>query len=45
MFDLQNNYLDKYDPWAGTIAATGFSLSRTYHTTLQSQWFLDMTSY
>ena len=24
IFDLQNNYLDKCDPWSGIISATDF---------------------
>ena len=35
-FDLQNNYLDKEDPWAGILAATAFAVRSTYHTTLQA---------
>ena len=35
-FDLQNNYLDKDEPWSGTIAAMDFSVRITYHTTLQA---------
>ena len=35
-FDLQNNYLDKEDPWSGILAATAFAVRSTYHTTLQA---------
>ena len=36
MFDLQNNYLDKDDPWSGILADTDFAVQSTYHTTLQA---------
>ena len=34
-FELQTNYLDEDDPWAGILAATAFAVRSTYHTTLQ----------
>ena len=34
-FELQENYLDEDDPWAGILAATTFLIHSTYHTTLQ----------
>ena len=34
-YDLQNNYLDEYDPWSRILAATAFALQSTYPTTLQ----------
>ena len=34
--DLQNNYLDKDDPWSGILAATDFAARSTYRTTLQA---------
>ena len=34
-FELQENYLDEDDPWAGILAATAFAIRSTYHTTLQ----------
>ena len=36
MFDLENNYLDEEDPWAGILEAIYFAVGSTYHTTLQS---------
>ena len=36
MYNLQNNYLDKDDPWSGILAATDFLVQITYHTTLQA---------
>ena len=33
---MQNNYLDKDNPWLGILAATSFSVRSTYHTTLQA---------
>ena len=44
-FDSQNNNLDKYDPWAGTIQATDFVVQCAYYTTLQDKFCLDMASY
>ena len=35
-FNLQNNYLDKDDPWSGILAATNFVVCSTYHTKLQA---------
>ena len=35
-FDLKNGYLYKDDPWSGILAATGFVVQITYHTTLQA---------
>ena len=35
MFDLQDNYLDKYDPLSGILAATDFVVHSTYHNTLK----------
>ena len=35
-FDLENNYLDKDDPWSGILAATYFAVWSTYRTMLQS---------
>ena len=29
-FDSQNIYLDKYDPWAGTITETDFTVRYKY---------------
>ena len=34
-FELQTNYLDEDDPWAGILAATAFAVHSTHHTTLQ----------
>ena len=34
-FELQNNYLDKDDPWKGVLSAVAFAIRSTYHTTLQ----------
>ena len=34
-FELQENYLDKDDPWKGILSATAFAVRSTYHTTLQ----------
>ena len=34
-FELQDNYLDEEDPWAGILSATAFAIRSTYHTTLQ----------
>ena len=36
MYDIQNNYLEYYDPWSSILAATDFSVQITYHTTLQA---------
>ena len=36
MFDLQNNYLDEYDPWSGILSAADFLVQSKYHTTLQA---------
>ena len=30
MFDLQDNYLNKYEPWSGILEATAFSVHSTY---------------
>jgi len=35
-FELQENYLDEDDPWAGILAATAFAVRSTYHTTLKA---------
>ena len=35
-FELENNYLDETDPWAGISVATAFAVRSTYHTTLQA---------
>ena len=34
-FDLENNYLDKKDPFKGVLAAAAFAVRSTYHTTLK----------
>ena len=34
-FELQENYLDEDDPWAGILSAAAFAVRSTYHTTLQ----------
>ena len=34
-FELQDNYLDEEDPWAGVLSAAAFAVRATYHTTLQ----------
>ena len=34
-FELQDDYLDKKDPWKGILSATAFAIRSTYHTTLQ----------
>ena len=36
MFDLQNNYLNEDDPWAGIITANDVDVQNLYHTKLQS---------
>ena len=35
-YGLQNNDLDKDDPWSGILAATDFAVQSTYHTRLQA---------
>ena len=35
-FQLEDNYLDEDDPWAGILSATAFAVRSTYHTTLQA---------
>jgi transposase InsO family protein len=35
-FELEDNYLDNDDPWAGILSATAFAIRSTYHTTLQA---------
>jgi hypothetical protein len=35
-FELENNYLDETDPWAGILSATAFAIRSTYHTTLKA---------
>ena len=35
-FDLQDNYLDKNDPWSGALSATVLAVRGTYHTMLQA---------
>jgi hypothetical protein len=34
-FELEDNYLDQDDPWAGIFSAAAFAVRATYHTTLQ----------
>ena len=34
--NLQNNYLDKDDPWSGFLTAAAFVVRSMYHTTLQA---------
>jgi len=34
-FELEENYLDKEDPWKGVLSATAFAVRSTYHTTLK----------
>ena len=34
-FELQENYLDEEDPFAGVLSAAAFAIRATYHTTLQ----------
>ena len=34
-FELQENYLDEDDPWAGVLSAAAFAVRATYHTMLQ----------
>ena len=34
-FELQDNYLDEDDPFAGVLSAAAFAVRATYHTTLQ----------
>ena len=34
-FDLNNNNIDKDDPWSGILASMDFAVQSTYHTTLQ----------
>ena len=33
-FELEENYLDKSNPWKGILSATAFAVRSTYHTTL-----------
>ena len=35
-FELEDNYLDKDDPWSGILSATAFAIHSTYHTTLNA---------
>ena len=35
-FELEKNYLDEDDPWAGLLAAAAFAIRSTYHTTLKA---------
>jgi hypothetical protein len=35
-FEVEENYLDDDDPWAGILTATAFAICSTYHTTLQA---------
>ncbi len=35
-FEVERNYLDDDDPWAGILSATAFAVRSTYHTTLQA---------
>ena len=35
MLDLQNDYLNEYEPWEGILAATVFFVQIIYHTILQ----------
>ena len=35
-FELETNFLDNNDPWAGILSATAFAIRSTYHTTLQA---------
>ena len=35
-FELQTNYLDEDEPWAGLLAAAAFAIRSTYHTMLKS---------
>src|SRR5210317_1943070 len=34
-FELEDNYLDKTDPWKGILSATAFAVRSTFHTTLR----------
>ena len=34
-FELEENYLDKDDPWKGILCAIVFAIRATLHTTLQ----------
>src|SRR5688572_7600294 len=34
-FELETNYLDKDDPWKGSLSAAAFAVRSTYHTTLR----------
>ena len=34
-FELEENYLDKEDPWKGILSATAFAVRSTVHTTLK----------
>ena len=36
IFDLQNNYLDKDEPWSDILEATDFAVQSRYHTMLQA---------
>ena len=35
-YELETNYMDEENPWAGILAATAFAVRATYHTTLQA---------
>ena len=35
-FELEDNYMDKKDPWAGILTAAAFALHSTVHTTLKA---------
>ena len=35
-FELEDNYLDKEDPWKGILSATAFAVRSTFHTTLHN---------
>ena len=35
-FEVEENYLDEDDPWAGILTATAFAIRSTCHTTLQA---------
>lgn len=34
-FELEENYLNKEDPWKGILSAASFAIQSTYHTTLK----------
>ena len=35
-FELETNYLDEDNPWAGLLSAVAFAIRSTYHTTLKA---------